>query len=197
MYFREIWCPVSSMVAWERKVRYCVKVWDEWLNTRSIKPNKMAQAIGGRQRIHKLAKLSVFFDINVRRSSFHPHSKGANNNKKQNKTNGKSKFLTVIFIIVFIGTRKGALCTGPYSGLWTRSIGGSMDWEAVFSGHLRFQNSRPKKKYFSSFCSTEAINSKKRYSSQLEQVITISNTHLLVTFLKILKGFSMTNLSQI
>ena len=38
---------------------------------------------------------------------------------------------------------------------------------------------------------------KKRYYSQLEQVITISNTHLLVTFLKILKGFSMTNLSQI
>ena len=54
-----------------------------------------------------------------------------------------------------------------------------------------------KKKYFSSFCSTEAINSKKRYYSQLEQVITISNTHLLVTFLRILKGFSMTNLSQI
>ena len=40
-----------------------------------------------RQRIHKLAKLSVFFE--VRRSSFHRHSEGGNNNKKQNKTNGK------------------------------------------------------------------------------------------------------------
>ena len=98
----------------------------------------MAEAIGGRQRIHKLAKLSVFSDINVRRSSFHRHSKGGNNDKKQNKTNRKSKSLTVIFIIVFMGTRKGGLCTGPYSGPWTRSIGGSMDWEAVFSGHLRF-----------------------------------------------------------
>ena len=37
---------------------------------------------------HKLAKLSVFFE--VRRFSFHHHSEGANNNKKQNKTNGKS-----------------------------------------------------------------------------------------------------------
>ena len=45
----------------------------------------MAEAIGGRQRIHKLAKLSVFSHINVRRSSFHRHSKGGNNDKKQNK----------------------------------------------------------------------------------------------------------------
>ena len=39
---------------------------------------------------HKLAKLSVFFE--VRRSSFHHHSEGGNNNKKQNKTDGKSNF---------------------------------------------------------------------------------------------------------
>ena len=42
---------------------------------------------GGGSRIHKLAKLSVFFE--VRRSSFHRHSEGGYNNKKQNKTNGK------------------------------------------------------------------------------------------------------------
>ena len=64
------------------------EVWDESLNTRRNEPNKMAEAIGGRQRIHKLAKLSVFFE--VRRSSFHRHSEGGNNNKKQNKTNDKS-----------------------------------------------------------------------------------------------------------
>ena len=50
--------------------------------------NKMAEAIGGRQRIHKLVKLSVFFE--VPRSSFHRHSERGNNNKKQNKTNSKS-----------------------------------------------------------------------------------------------------------
>ena len=48
----------------------------------------MAEAIGGQQRIHKLAKLSVFFV--VPRSSFPHHSEGGNNNKKQSKTNGKS-----------------------------------------------------------------------------------------------------------
>ena len=47
----------------------------------------MVEVIGSQQRIHKLAKLSVFFV--VRRSSFHRHSEGGNNNKKQSKTNGK------------------------------------------------------------------------------------------------------------
>ena len=75
-------------------------------------------------------------------------------------------------------------------------LGGSVfgSPEVLNSGQKK---NKTKKKFFSSFCSTEAINSKKRYYSQLEQVITISNTHLLVTFLKITKGFSMTNLSQI
>ena len=59
------------------------EVWDESLNTRRNEPNKMAGAIGGRQRIHKLAKLSVFFV--VRRSSFHRYSEGGNNNKKKAK----------------------------------------------------------------------------------------------------------------
>ena len=53
------------------------------MNTRRNELNQMAEAIGGRQRIHKLAKLSVFFV--VRRSSFHHHSEGGNYNKKQNK----------------------------------------------------------------------------------------------------------------
>ena len=53
------------------------------MNTRRNEPDKMAGAIGGRQRIRNLAKLSVFFE--VRRSSFHRHSDGGNNNKKQNK----------------------------------------------------------------------------------------------------------------
>ena len=37
---------------------------------------------------HKLAKLAVFFEVDM--SSFHHHSEGGNNNKKQNKTDGKS-----------------------------------------------------------------------------------------------------------
>ena len=37
---------------------------------------------------HKLAKLSVFFEVH--RSSLHHHSERGNNNKKQNKTDGKS-----------------------------------------------------------------------------------------------------------
>ena len=37
---------------------------------------------------HKLAKLSVFFEVH--RSSFHQHSEGGNDNKKQNKTDSKS-----------------------------------------------------------------------------------------------------------
>ena len=82
---------MSSMVAGERKrEKLCriFEVWDESLNMRSIEPNKMAEATGGWQRIRKLAKLSVFFEVH--RSSFHHHSEGGNNNKKQNKTNGKS-----------------------------------------------------------------------------------------------------------
>jgi len=80
------------MVARERKreiLYHIFEVWNESLNMRSIEPNKMAEAIGGWQRIRKLAKLSVFFEVH--RSSFHHHSEGGNNNKKQNKTsNGKS-----------------------------------------------------------------------------------------------------------
>ena len=87
-----------GIFCWERKKKeksVCLRqekhenkgwfeVWDESLNTRRNEPNKMAEAIGGRQRIHKLAKLSVFFV--VRRSSLHRYSEGGNNDKKkQNK----------------------------------------------------------------------------------------------------------------
>ena len=47
----------------------------------------MAEAIGSQQRIHKLAKLSVFSEVS--KSSFYRHSEGGNKNKKQSKTNGK------------------------------------------------------------------------------------------------------------
>ena len=68
MYFREIWCSASSMVARERKreiLCHIFEVWDESLNMRSIEPNKIAKAIGGRQQIRKLAKLSVFFEVHI------------------------------------------------------------------------------------------------------------------------------------
>ena len=59
----------------------------------------------GRQRIHKLAKLSFFFE--VRRPSFHHHSEGGN-------------YLTVIFIVVFFwGAHKG--------GSMDRSVQWSVD----------------------------------------------------------------------
>ena len=64
------------------------EVWKKSLNTRRNEPNKMAEAIGGQQQIHyKLAKVSVFSVVH--KSSFHCHSEGGNNNKKQSKTNGK------------------------------------------------------------------------------------------------------------
>ena len=71
----------------------------------------MAEAIGGRQRIHKLAKLSVFSE--VRRSSFHRHSEGGNNNKKQNKTNGEL-YLQLSFLLAsfYGGSVKGVLRGG-------------------------------------------------------------------------------------
>ena len=117
------------------------EVWKKSPNTRRNEPNKMAEAIGSQQRIHKLAKLSVFFV--VRKSSFHRYSEGGNNNKKtkQNKWQVESLIVIVIFIIVFLwgvhsgGSIWGRPWTSPYSGLWTRSVGGSMDWGSVFSGH--------------------------------------------------------------
>ena len=35
------------------------------------------------------------------------------------------------------GARSGGPCTVPYSGSWTRSVGGSMDRGSLFSGHPR------------------------------------------------------------
>ena len=35
------------------------EAWDESMNTRGNEPNKIVEAIGGRQRIHKLAKQEV------------------------------------------------------------------------------------------------------------------------------------------
>ena len=63
-------------------------VCDESLNSTRNEPNKISKAIGGRQRIHKLANLSFVFV--VRRSSFHRHGEGGNNDKNQSKTKGKS-----------------------------------------------------------------------------------------------------------
>ena len=63
---------------------HSIEVWKKSLNTRRNEPNKMVEAIGSQQQIHKFAKLPVFF---IGRSSFHYHSEGGNNNKKtkQNK----------------------------------------------------------------------------------------------------------------
>ena len=63
------------------------EVWKKSLNMRRNEPNKMAEAIGSQQRIHKLAKVSVFSVVH--KSSFHCHSEGGNNNKKQSKRNDK------------------------------------------------------------------------------------------------------------
>ena len=64
----------------------------------------MAEAIGGRQRIHKLAKLFVFFE--VRRSSFHRHCEGDNNIKKQNKQTVSQISNCHFYYCLFMGVRK-------------------------------------------------------------------------------------------
>ena len=75
------------------------------MNTRGNEPNKMAEAIGGQRPIHK-----VFFE--VRRSSFHGHSEGGNNNKKQNETSGKSNLKLSFLLRLFMGVRKGGSIEG-------------------------------------------------------------------------------------
>ena len=76
-------CSLSPLAGFYLLAKLSVffeEVLDESLNTKRNEPNKMAQAIGGRQRIHKLAKLSVFFE--VRGSSFHRNNKKTKQNKR-------------------------------------------------------------------------------------------------------------------
>ena len=97
------------------------EVWKKSLNTRRNEPNKMAEAIGSQQRKHKLAKLSVFSV--VRKSSFHRHSEGGNNNKKQSKTNGKliSNCNNYFYYCLFM--------RGSLSGVhWGGSVDQSIQW---------------------------------------------------------------------
>ena len=143
MYFREIWSPMSSTVAWERKREILCRifeVWDESLNMRNIEPNKMAEATGGWQRIRKLAKLSVFFEVH--RSSFHHHSKGGNNNKKQNKTKQTVSQISNwhFYYCLYGGYVKGGSVdrSVQWSADQVRRGVGFMDWGAVFLGHPRF-----------------------------------------------------------
>ena len=82
----------------------------------------MAEAIGGRKRIHKLPKLSVSFI--VRRSSFHRHSEGGNNLKKTKQTVSQISNCHFYYCLFLWGVRRGSPWTGPDSGPWTRSVGG-------------------------------------------------------------------------
>ena len=107
---------------------------------RNIEPNKMAEATGGWQRIRKLAKLLVFFEVH--RSSFHRHSKGGNNNKKQNKTKQTVSQISNwhFYYCLYGGYVKGG--SVDRSVQWSvdqvRRGVGFMDWGAVFLGHPRF-----------------------------------------------------------
>ena len=86
------------------------EAWKESMNARGNEPNKMAEAIEGRKRIHKLSKLSVSFI--VRRSSFHRHSEGSNNNKKTKQTVSQISNCYFYYFLFFMG--------GPLRG----SVGG-------------------------------------------------------------------------
>ena len=78
---------------------------------------------------HKLAKLSVFFE--VRRFSFHRHSEGGNNKKNKTKQTVSQIYNCHFYYCLFMG----GPWSGLYSGPWTRSVGGSMDPGSVFLGH--------------------------------------------------------------
>ena len=88
------------------------------------------------QRMHlekyKLAKLSVLFEVG--RSSFHRHSEGGNQSKKQNKQRVSQISNCYFYYFLFMEASEGPW-TGPYSGPWTRSVGRSMDRRPLFSGH--------------------------------------------------------------
>ena len=103
---------------------------------RNIEPNKMAEATGGWQRIRKLAKLSVFFEVH--RSSFHHHSEGGNNNKTKQTVSQISNWH--FYYCFYGGYVKGG--SVDRSVQWSvdqvRRGVGFMDWGAVFLGHPRF-----------------------------------------------------------
>ena len=128
-------CVFAPWKTWKQGEIPCrnFEVWDESLNTRRNEPNKMAEAIGGQQRIHKLAQLLVFFE--VRLSSFHRHSEGGNNIKEQNKQAVSQISNCHFYYCLFMGVRKEGPWTGPYSSPCTKSVGMSVDRRSVFSGH--------------------------------------------------------------
>ena len=99
-------CEFAPWKTWKQGEIPCrnFEVWDESLNTRRNEPNKMAEAIGGQQRIHKSAQLLVFFE--VRLSSFHRHSEGGNNIKEQNKQTVSQISNCHFYYCLFMGVRK-------------------------------------------------------------------------------------------